>query len=322
MFSIHKMVEDEYANIRSGNDERTLARLSEIHAKIPEIARIDEKLREFRRELLQNVLTPEKSVEDIENGIKDLLKARRQLLGEGGYGNDYTDRIVTCRQCNDTGFIGNKKCGCYNDKRIKYLYEYANISPIMQRQLFENFDFELYSKEVSKRDGISPYDNIKEIYNVAVNYVDNGEYKNGKNLFLYGPPGTGKTFLCSCIASGLIKKNEPVFYQSAYKIFSAIEGYKFNSGQDENSKQLVDIFYDVSVLIIDDLGTEFKSRFTDAAFFDLLNTRLQDQKSTIISSNLAGLDDDYSPRIQSRILGDYMLLQFIGEDIRKAKGVN
>ena len=73
------------------------------------------------------------------------------------------------------------------------------------------------------------------------------------------------------------------------------------------------------MLIIDDLGTEFITQFTAAALFDLINTRLINNKSTVISTNLDfdSMEKLYSSRFTSRILGDFKIMIITGGDLRK-----
>ena len=73
------------------------------------------------------------------------------------------------------------------------------------------------------------------------------------------------------------------------------------------------------MLIIDDLGTEFSTSFAKAAFFDLINTRAENKKSTVINSNLSltELESAYSMRVKSRINSSFLLLHIFGDDIRE-----
>ena len=72
------------------------------------------------------------------------------------------------------------------------------------------------------------------------------------------------------------------------------------------------------MIIIDDLGTELTTTYTAEVFFDLLNSRINDKKQTIINTNLslAEVQKVYSERITSRIIGNFTQLKFLGEDIR------
>ena len=75
------------------------------------------------------------------------------------------------------------------------------------------------------------------------------------------------------------------------------------------------------LLILDDLGTEMTTAFVQSALYQIVNTRLMEKRSTIISTNLSPnqLAQRYSPQIASRIEGEYQVLPFVGEDIRKLK---
>ena len=145
--------------------------------------------------------------------------------------------------------------------------------------------------------------------------------KKGGNLYFYGASGTGKTFMTNCIANFLIRNGNSVIYQSAYKLFQFMEDYKFGRINAETVSGKHDSIYNSDLLIIDDLGTEFMTAYTCSVLFDILNTRLCNGKSTIISTNLSvgKLKEKYTDRISSRIIGNFELMRFIGDDIRIAK---
>ena len=61
--------------------------------------------------------------------------------------------------------------------------------------------------------------------------------------------------------------------------------------------------------------------FVQSALYQIINTRLMEKKSTIISTNLSPekLEQRYTAQTVSRIEGEYQILPFVGEDIRKLK---
>ena len=81
------------------------------------------------------------------------------------------------------------------------------------------------------------------------------------------------------------------------------------------------VLREAELLIIDDLGSEFSTVLTASETFNIINTRIIDRKPTVISTNLTPSDwaNHYSDRIISRLVGDYELLKFYGEDIRWKK---
>ena len=60
-------------------------------------------------------------------------------------------------------------------------------------------------------------------------------------------------------------------------------------------------------------------KFTE--LFNIINTRLLKDKKTIISTNLslAELAAEYDDRVMSRLIGNYTICRFFGDDIRLKK---
>lgn len=315
--SIGQKIEEEYSNIRRKNEEIRLARVDEVYAKIPKIADADKKLFELRNKMIKAFSDRSIDSDAVKAEVEMVLEARGVYLRKNGYPEDYTYSIYTCRKCCDTGFIMAAPCECYKSKKIKYLFEYSNLSDVMKKQTFDKFSLEYYS-DIQGSEPMPPSVNAARVLSKCKNYAEKDEYKNGVNFLLFGNTGLGKTFLCSCMANELIKKGVSVLYQTAYNIISEMEEQKFRYA--DNSEK-TGLFYNVPVLIIDDLGTEFSSSFTSSVIFDIINNRLIRNLSTVISTNLTidEIEKNYGVRVQSRIVGEYELLKLYGEDIRMKK---
>jgi DNA replication protein DnaC len=72
---------------------------------------------------------------------------------------------------------------------------------------------------------------------------------------------------------------------------------------------------------MDDLGAELTNQFTVSALYNVINTRINLGKSTIINTNLGqnGLLERYDERITSRLFGEFNPYLFRGADIRGQK---
>ena len=87
-------------------------------------------------------------------------------------------------------------------------------------------------------------------------------------------------------------------------------------------KALYENILNVDLLIIDDLGTEKITDTKITELFTIINTRLLNQNhkitKTIISTNLNldNLFSTYDERIVSRLVGNYNICHFFGEDLR------
>lgn len=243
---------------------------------------------------------------------------KQQLLSAHGFTPDYLDETYDCPACKDEGFVGDVMCECYRRALICEAYRVSNLSALSQ-QTFDKFNRNFYAKE-PEADGVSPYEAMGVIYRQAKQFAD-GFDQTDQNLLFYGSSGLGKTFLSSCIANQLIASGKTVLYQSSGSLFSILEHIRFNRTVSDEERYIAASADTVDLLIIDDLGTETINDYTLGELFRIVNTRLLENKKTIISTNfsIGDLKQMYSERLLSRLIGNYALLHFRGKDIRLQK---
>lgn len=244
---------------------------------------------------------------------------KQKLLKKLNLPTDYLSPHFECNLCNDTGFVGNDLCSCIKQKLYNIEYNKSNIGNL-KFENYDNFNFEIYSDVANPavyNSRFSPRENIKKIYDITKRFIKNFDSPEEKNLMFLGPTGLGKTFLSNCIAKELIDSGKTVLYQTAPVMLDSIIKSKF-----ENSTTLMENILDVNLLIIDDLGTETMNNMKFTELFNIINTRLLNQNNkitkTIISTNMDMKDifNIYDERIGSRIVGNYNICRFFGDDIR------
>ena len=309
---------NEYHEKRNFASAMRRQKINEVYQKVPRIMEIDNEIYRLGMNNIQNILkNAEKGDEynsELRKNIDILTAEKNRLIEEYNIPSDYDKYKYSCDICNDTGYNQNgERCVCFEQQIIMESYLNSNIADMLKKQNFGTFSFDYYSKEKEK-ESISPYDNIKRIYNGAKTFCDNFD-KDNKNLFFYGGTGLGKTFISNCIAKEIIDKGKTVIYLSAPKLFSVYEDYKFGRNDD---KSTINNIYDCDLLIIDDLGTEPENKINNSFLFDILNERLSNNKKMIINTNfeIAEIDKLYSKRYTSRLFEYFIIYRFIGEDIR------
>ena len=265
-----------------------------------------------------------------ENMKIKLLEIDKQidaLFVSEGLPKDYLYPKFECEKCEDTGFIklGNKesRCPCFTQKVVNITYKQNNMLRL-EDENFNTFDIAYFSNKVDKekyQSDKSPLQNIEEIKKVAMAFVDNMNNPCQKNLLFTGRAGTGKTFMSSAIAHSAVNKGYSVLYQTAPLLMDMIIEAKFGGYKDDTKKEQYNRVFDVDLLIIDDLGTENLSNSKFTELFNIINTRLLKDKKTIISTNLTlqDLAVQYDDRVMSRLIGNYTICRFFGEDIRLKK---
>ena len=293
-----------------------------LYEKFPELSDIDKKISSLAT---MKELTKENNkalIKKLNSDINSLKKEKQKILESIGEEAKKIYPRYECNKCNDTGYIsdGNTTtmCNCLKQKIYDIEYNKSNIYNLKE-QTFDKFNLNLYSDNINKEkyeSDISPRENMKIIKNICLDFVNNFDNINEKNLLFTGRTGLGKTFLSSAIANELLKKEKTVLYQTASVLLDTIINYKL--GKSNISIDIYNHLLNVDLLIIDDLGTEGINNMKLVELFNLLNTRILNAKKTIISTNLKLQDifEAYDERIVSRIIGYYNICYFFGDDIR------
>ena len=218
-------------------------------------------------------------------------------------------------------------CNCLKQRMINISYHKSNLSNL-QKENFEHFDFNKFSDEVNLEKykmNISPRENIKQIRKASIEFIQNFENPDIKNLFFTGNTGLGKTYMTNCIANELLKLGKTVLYQTAPVLLETIIDHKFNKYKTSNPNDFYEQVLTADLLIIDDLGTECINTMKLSELFTILNARGLNLNNkitrTIISTNLSieQVFQVYEERIGSRIAGFYDIYYFFGDDLRLKK---
>ena len=314
------------AQRRRRREEEQERRRREICAQLPRVAEIDRELKGTIYQIIAASLRegrdPAPSIKVIRDRNLDLQAEKARLLTEHGWPADALDDKPACPRCGDTGWVGASMCSCL--RQLCAQEQIAELSKLLDlgEQSFDTFRMDYYS-QTPWPGGTSPRENMELVYEVCLNYAQKFGRFPIRNLFLTGAPGLGKTFLSACIARTVSEKGHSVVYDTAGNIFAQFEARKFqrDSADGQEARDETRRYLNCDLLILDDLGSELVTQFTQSALYELVNSRLVGEKHTVISTNLT-LEEAarrYPPQIASRLEGEYHALHFFGDDIRLLK---
>ena len=321
----------EYEKKRLNSIYEAEKRKEQIYKENPRLEEIDDILSKeaIRVSKLLIVSKDATLLEELNKKIDDLKNEKIRILNSIGKDISYLKPIYECSTCEDTGYVtknyNTTMCNCLKQKLFNIEYNKSNIYNL-EKQNFNNFSSDLYSTEIDEKkynSKICPRENIEKIKKLCLNFIENFDNEEEKNLLFTGNTGLGKSFLSSCIANEILKKGKTVLYQTAPVMLDTIIDYRF--GKETSSKDIYDNLLNVDLLIIDDLGTECMNSMKFSELFNIINTRLLNSNNkmtkTIISTNLSlqNLFSTYDERIVSRIVGNYNICYFFGDDIRFKK---
>ena len=307
---------------------RRLAAENEQARNHQECVTISPEISVLEKEMAQCALDAPKAIgmkNNADEFIKNLMgknlsaqKRIREILSELNLPSDYLEVKYFCKDCKDTGFVDGKMCECLKDCMKKISFEEMSDKLPVKSSTFDSFDLSYYPTEKDFETGFIPRERMQVIFNYCQSYAEDFS-KNSDNILFYGETGLGKTHLSLAIAGKVSEKGYGVVYGAAQNLMNSLENEKFGkSNSDVSAEQSI---LNCDLLIIDDLGAEFSTHFTISALYNIINTRLLENKPVIISTNLtpAEMENRYSRRITSRIYGNYKYLIFCGKDIRQLK---
>lgn len=300
-------------------EEAALERAREVSAKYPEIRKIEDYLSETGIRIMQEISQGKEGIEGrlaiLRKENQALCEEKKRLLVKYGYSPDYTDVKYECTECSDSGYVGFNMCRCMKRELSKAAIESSGLAHLIKHQSFESFSFDYYKTNAEA------FNNIKTVFEICRGYALEFDTKKASNLLLIGKTGLGKTHLSTSMAKVIIEKGFDVVYETAQNLVSDFEFERFSRDYGDNSESRTNRYFECDLLILDDLGTEVTNQFTVSCIYNIINTRINTQKSMIINTNLSyeELQKRYADRITSRIFGEFELLYFIGTDIRQQK---
>lgn len=312
---------ESYRTQQELNKAARKKRRLDLYERIPKLAQIDLKMSQVSSEISRTLLKSPQKTELLLSNLKrdlDALKSEKAvLLTDHNIPPHYLDLEYKCGKCKDTGFMeDNTRCSCFKQKLISKAYEMSGIEQQLEKQNFNHFNLNVFSTQHLPKEKLTQRENMMHVLAESEAFVTT--FPKVGNLLFYGSSGLGKTYMCNCIAKALLDKGYSVIYQTPFSIINILEKRTFTDKSNPFVQMAYEQLFEVDLLIIDDLGTESANSFTISEFYNIINSRILKDKSTIISTNikLSEIASFYNDRIDSRLKGHYKIMRFFGPDVR------
>lgn len=207
----------------------------------------------------------------------------------------------TCTKCNDTGYKNGEMCSCLKDEINKVLFEESGFCHTLAS--FDSVDFSVFDSS----------EKMKILYGAMQKWCDDSSKYS--IILLSGKTGVGKTYLTECMSNELIKNSNIVYFVSAFSVNQSL--LKYHTTFDTTKAEYLSSLLEPEYLFIDDLGTEpILKNVTVEGLYNIIATRLEQNKKTIISTNLdlGEIEQRYGERIFSRLINKKTSLCFAMEN--------
>jgi DNA replication protein DnaC len=129
----------------------------------------------------------------------------------------------------------------------------------------------------------------------ARTFVEHFRLKGVKGLLFYGTNGVGKTHLAIGILKRCVReKGAQAFFFETNQLLKLVRD-TYNRSVEETEMEVLRPILGADLLVLDDLGREQTSPWVHETLGLVIDTRYNDNKATILTSNLADLDQ-HDPR--------------------------
>ena len=317
--SVYIKAKEILAERKAAAEREAEMRHSAAIALCPEIAKVEREMASHGADVVKAVGMGADLDEYIRNLAAANLKAqakRKELLKAAGFPEDYLQVKYTCEICKDTGYNKEFYCQCYRKLIRDVARQELGANSPLKKCTFNTFKVDKYPNVIDSVIGINQREHMRSNYEYCKAYAENFT-TDATGLFMYGKTGLGKTHLSLAIANVVIDRGYDVYYGSIQSIMDKLEAEHFGRLPREDS--IKEDILNCDLLIIDDLGTEFTTQYTNAELYNIINSRILSSLPTIISTNLelSDIADRSSHRVASRIIGSSEAVYFCGKDIRQ-----
>jgi DNA replication protein DnaC len=306
----------ETASKRARKIEEMERHVEAVHRAHPELEYIAQEIAANAGKLIHLLAASgsREAREAIDREQERLFQRRLETLRKYGLDLSVYEPQWDCPKCQDRGFVEpGEKCDCQKNIEWAARWNNSGLAPGQAEQTFDLFSLYWYEDQAA-------YRRILEETLLFAEKVSSGG--RPENLLLYGPVGTGKTHLCSAVANYVLQAGKTVLYLKIGKILDWIRQSRFEDfSRRDKSMEALNSLYQVDLLIIDDLGTESLTDFTQEQMLYLLDERVVHGLPWMISTNLTPdeMEEHYENRLSDRLLGLSKVFKFSGQSIRWMK---
>ena len=298
-----------YDSLKNAEDARQQTWQQQIYREHPALERLENQKKALLVDQLKEIMQAPEQKEQIKQRVaQQLQELERQTA-------DYLQRQkiqrpqpqVICPICQGSGYVQGKLCICMKEQA------YIQVLGGHEIQALDG-SFAQYNEEIFAGNEVQR-GTTRRIKLFLQDYAKKFPQNEKRQLLLCGRAGLGKSYLLHALLKELRKKERDICCITAGRMFDYFHRHRLGEGYSVN------LFYEATILAIDDLGSEpMTQNVTREYFFDLLCQRAQKGLYTFAVTNhsMEQLPERYTERVFSRLISarDSYVLRFAGDDLR------
>lgn len=149
-----------------------------------------------------------------------------------------------------------------------------------------------------------PVKGTEKALQVCNEYVLDFGLNDGEGLILTGATGCGKSHLAAGIVHAMVQQEVTAVFQGVPELLARLRSTFDKDAEGAGEGEIMEALRDADLLVLDDVGAEKVSEWTQERLYLLIDGRYRDKKAIILTTNLEpkALEQVIGTRAMDRLL--------------------
>jgi len=212
-------------------------------------------------------------------------------------------------------------CDCVSGDRTDRVLAKARVPERYRHCDFENFETDNEIETAAREQQASWNRSLSQAKLIAQRFAAEFPVGSEHGLLLMGPCGVGKTHLAVAALKEIVQRGHSGLFYDYRELLKQIQD-SYNAESQSTEMGVLEPVLRAEILVLDDLGSSKPSMWALETVGHILNTRYNEKRVTVLTTNFLDTDAASAPMPAPRIAGmrtpqaDDSLSERVGQRIR------
>lgn len=156
---------------------------------------------------------------------------------------------------------------------------------------------------------------------ICQEFAANKAGNKGDGLIITGPTGCGKTHLAAAIVRDWASAGYAAIFQSVPELLARLRATYDPNSSDAAEAAIMDALGECDLLVLDDVGAEKQSAWTEEKLYLLIDRRYRENRPTVLTTNLdaPALEKALGSRAMDRLLETCGIVRVQAKSFRRTR---